>query len=98
MTTITEIHPWPPAARHIITGISKADRDEYDEDRCSPVFRIGGEWAWCNEGYGPEGHIQSGNSISESGPIVSSGPFCAWCGNRLHRGYTPEGVPSLMPN
>ena len=75
MTTITEIHPWPPAARHIITGISKADRDSYDEDRCSPVYRIEGEWQWCNAGFGPEGHIRY--------TYDNRAPFCAWCGNRV---------------
>jgi len=75
MTTITEIHPWPPAC----IGISKADRDDYDQSRCSPVYFLEGEWQWCNAGNGSHGHIR----YTRGGRAVydNRAPFCAWCGN-----------------
>ena len=76
--------PWPPAARHIITGISKADREMYDEDRYGPVYHesesplLTLEWNWCNKGFGLEGHLP--NSIQ----VYAGGPgFCAWCGKEI---------------
>ena len=62
---------WPPAARHIITGIPKADREAYDEYRCGPVYYIDGEWSWCNKGSGRHGHIDGGGSDA---------PLCGYCG------------------
>ena len=73
------IPPWPPAARHIITGISKADREMYDEDRCGPVYHesysplLTLEWNWCNKGFGLEGHL----------PNTEGAPFCTWCGREI---------------
>lgn len=81
--TVTNLPPWPPASRHIITGISKADRDEYDEERCGPVYVTAdypqidtswwNKWTWCNKGHGSHGHINSGGD----------GPICSWCGVEL---------------
>jgi hypothetical protein len=68
---------WPPAARHIITGISKADREAYDEDRCGPVYWIDDRWEWCNGGSGWAGHLDSGSS---------RGPMCGWCGMNVETG------------
>ena len=88
MRSLADAHlpPWPPAARHIITGISKADRDEYDETRCSPVYVVADHpalvkkhgrfpmmWDWCND-VGWEGHILAHEQ---------DGPFCTWCGVKL---------------
>ena len=59
-----EIPEWPPAARHIITGISKADRDAYDKWRCGPVIKMETrgivDWNWCNDDSGWAGHCYDG--------------------------------------
>lgn len=70
---------WPPAARHIITGIRKTDRDEYDKWRCGPVYHesesplLTLEWNWCNKDNGFHGHL----------PNPEGAPFCAWCGREM---------------
>ncbi len=56
-TNYQPLPEWPPAARHIITGLSKWERDESDKYRCGPVYLIDGEWSWCNGGSGDLGHI-----------------------------------------
>jgi len=67
---------WPSSLRHIITGYSKAQRDDYDEDRCGPVLMIDGEWTWCNEGDGLLGHI---NGLLA---IATDWICCPYCGMR----------------
>ena len=81
--------PWPSAARHIITGISKADREMYDEDRCGPVYHesysplLTLEWNWCNKGFGTEGHLPNPPVITRSGGGTEVSPFCMWCGGEM---------------
>ena len=65
---------WPPAARHIITGIPKETRKVSDEYRCGPVYKIDGEWSWCNGGSGRHGHIDGGGSDA---------PLCGYCGMNM---------------
>ena len=74
-----EIPEWPPAARHIITGISKADREEFDQWRCGPAIKdeedssgsLAG-WIWCNYGSGWAGHCYNG----EVTPNMICCPIC----------------------
>ena len=76
-TNYQPLPEWPPAARHIITGLSKWERDESDKYRCGPVYMIDGEWAWCNGGSGDLGHIDGGGG---------SGPLCSYCGMNMETG------------
>ena len=76
-TNYQPLPEWPPAARHIITGLSKWERDESDKYRCGPVYLIDGEWSWCNGGSGDLGHIDGGGG---------SGPLCSYCGMNMETG------------
>ncbi len=91
---MNELTEWPPAARHIITGISKADRDEYDEERCGPVYTVADypqidlsnrvhprysyTASWNKWTWCNEGHGPHGH-INSGG----DGPICSWCGVKL---------------
>ncbi len=76
-TNYQPLPEWPPAARHIITGLSKWERDESDKYRCGPVYLIDGEWSWCNGGSGDLGHIDGGGG---------NGPLCSYCGMNMETG------------
>ena len=76
----SELSAWPSEAKK---GFSKAERDEIDEDRVGPIYKINGEWTWCNTGSGRAGHLQLGDS-----------PLCGYCGTN----YASEsfGADSLV--
>ena len=88
-TNYQPLPEWPPAARHIITGLSKWERDESDKYRCSPVYLIDGEWSWCNGGSGDLGHIDGGGG---------SGPLCSYCGMNMETGsFSAESFGAENP-
>jgi hypothetical protein len=66
---------WPKEAyfgdSQSILVIGHDEANENDLLRCGPVFLIDGDWAWCNRGFGGQGHINNAGQ--------NDGPYCSYC-------------------
>jgi hypothetical protein len=53
--------------------MTQGEMNEADSIRCGPIILKDGKLDWCNDGFGNDGHVNSGGD----------GPYCSYCQTKL---------------